>query len=121
MEKKKRPLDQLIGTYKSIGTANGKELFMGPKNGIYYTTESGKRYVHSGITYLDSLSETVKENLIAKKAKSDDPVVGIYVSKGEANGREVKKGKLGRYYYEASNSKTYLTERLESIRFFPTV
>lgn len=52
-----------------------------------------------------------------------DPVVGEYSSKGIANGRPVKMGKSGGYYYEyedpATNEikKSYLSQRMGQIKF----
>ncbi len=103
-----------IGHYSSNGTANGRDLFLGSQNGIYYTSENkSKVYVRNGINLLDSL--TVSD--LTKITENSDPIVGTFVSKGSANGRDVREGKRGGLYYLAKGSKIYITNNLESINF----
>ncbi len=40
-------IDPFIGTYNSNGSANGKNLYAGPRGGIYYINNNGNK------TYLD--------------------------------------------------------------------
>ena len=110
----KRRLDVQIGHYSSNGTANGRDLFLGSQNGIYYTSENkSKVYVRNGINLLDSL--TVSD--LTEITENSDPIVGTFVSKGSANGRDVREGKRGGLYYLANGSKSYVTNNLESINF----
>ena len=112
---KKRCLDKVIGHYTSKGTANGRDLYLGSKDGIYFLSDNNsKTYVKHGINFNDSLDIDDRSRI---NIDTEDPVVGRYNSKGCANGREVRKGKRGAYYYLSAGSKRYLSNNLESISF----
>lgn len=40
--------DDVVGIFISIGKANGREVYQGPRGGLYYLTDNGKTYVKPG-------------------------------------------------------------------------
>eukprot|EP01084_Bolivina_argentea_P147147 257477_1 len=111
--------DKQVGTYRSKGSADGSEIYEGPRGGRYRIDKNGKK------VYLPkNYDQKANENNIAFKSDNNtnnihnsddsyssygDRAVGTYSSHGSANGSTVYEGSRGGHYrINSSGNKSYI-------------